>query len=140
MAHCRSPQKAVECCVVGALLVDLIRHATAGSGETELDTSSHFGNTRSKCIKQYSELGTPDLSTPELDTTCRGTWEGSESYDDDAPLLLSLRSTFYFSQNKNELKKTSTYEHRFYYMVHKIADDWATDRAHRTDTYQRPTT
>ena len=43
-------------------------------GETELDTpevdtSSHFGNTRSKCIKQYPELGTPDLSTPELDTT-----------------------------------------------------------------------
>ena len=43
-------------------------------GETELDTpevdtSSHFGNTRSRCIKQYPELGTPDLSTPELDTT-----------------------------------------------------------------------
>ena len=43
-------------------------------GETELDTpevdtSSHFGNTRSRCIKQYPELGTPDLNTPELDTT-----------------------------------------------------------------------
>ena len=35
----------------------------------EVDTSSHFGNTRSRCIKQYPELGTPDLSTPELDTT-----------------------------------------------------------------------
>ena len=44
------------------------------NGETELDTpevdtSSHFGNTRSRCIKQYPELGTPDLNTPELDTT-----------------------------------------------------------------------
>ena len=35
----------------------------------EVDTSSHFGNTRSRCIQQYPELGTPDLSTPELDTT-----------------------------------------------------------------------
>ena len=42
-------------------------------GETELDTpevdtSSHFGNTRSRCIKQNPELGTPELGTPELDT------------------------------------------------------------------------
>ena len=36
--------------------------------------------------------------------------------------------------------QTYQHEHRIYYMVHKIADDWATDRAHRTDTYQRPTT
>ena len=43
-------------------------------GETELDTpevdtSSHFGNTRSRCIKQNPELGTPELGTPELDTS-----------------------------------------------------------------------
>ena len=45
-------------------------------GETELDTpevdtSSHFGNTRSRCIKQNPELGTPELGTPELDTALR---------------------------------------------------------------------
>ena len=43
------------------------------AGETELDTpevdtSSHFGNTRSRCIKQIPELGTQELGTPELDT------------------------------------------------------------------------
>ena len=38
-------------------------------GTPEVDTSSHFCNTRSRCIKQNPELGTPELGTPELDTS-----------------------------------------------------------------------
>ena len=50
---------------------------------------------------------------------------------DEAPRLLSFSTCFKVSRNKNELKETSTYEHRFYYMAQRLIP---------TDTYQRPTT
>ena len=66
-AHCKVYFH--HCTVSETGLIVVSQDGETELGTPEVDTSSHFCNTRSRCIKQNPELGTPELGTPELDTS-----------------------------------------------------------------------